>query len=174
MPANKHLSFSIAALLALASVARAQEPASSPGIFVGTRVRVFAPDLRSDRYVGRVDSLDGTTMVLDTAGARIRMGLDMGPVLVDQYRKVAIRIASIERIEISGGRTVRAATARGVALGAIIGGIVWGLGNLPEINPSAKDFVRGFPVGAIVGGVVGGAVGYGLGGESWLPARVPR
>jgi hypothetical protein len=99
MPVLKNLFLSVAAITALANLAPAQEPVPSPPVrspevFIGTRVRVFAPELRSDRYVGRIDSLDATTMVLDTAGARIRMGLDMGPVLVDQYRKVAIRIVA--------------------------------------------------------------------------------
>jgi hypothetical protein len=174
MQARKSVRLVVIALMALPSVSRAQEVVRSSDVFVGTRVRVFAPDLRSDRYIGRIDSLDATTMVLDTAGARIRMGLDLGPVLVDEYRKVAIRLAAIERIEVSGGRTVRGATIRGIVVGALVGGVIWGLGNLPEINPSARDFVKGFPVGAVIGGVVGGAVGYGLGGERWLPARVPR
>jgi hypothetical protein len=161
-------------LAGFAPAVSAQERPISSEIFVGTRVRVFAPDLRSDRYIGRIDSLDATTMVLDTAGARIRLGLDMGPVLVDQYRKVAIRLNAIERIEVSGGRTARGATLRGAFVGALVGGLIWGLGNLPEINPSASDFVAAFPAGAAIGGVIGGAVGFGLGGEKWLPARLPR
>jgi hypothetical protein len=143
-------------------------------VFVGSRVRVFAPDLRGDRYVGRIDSLDVQAIVLDTAGARIRLGLDMGPVLVDQYRKVTIRLAAIREIEVSGGRTARGPTIRGMLVGALTGGLLWGLGNLPEINPGFRDFASGFPPGAIVGAVVGGGLGFALGGERWFPAAIPR
>jgi len=152
----------------------AQEAGTTPWVSVGSRVRVFAPDLRIDRYVGRIDSLDATALVLDTAGARIRLGIDMGPVLVDQYRKVTIRRSAIQRIEVSGGRTARGATIKGLIYGALLGGTLWGLGNLPEINPSARDFLVAFPAGAAVGGFVGGVVGFGLGGERWLPALLPR
>jgi hypothetical protein len=154
--------------------AEAQQQPTSREVYVGSRVRVFAPDLRSDRYVGRVDSLDTQAMVLDTTGTRIRLGLDMGPVLVDQYRHVTIRLSSIREIEVSGGRTTRGATIRGMVVGGLLGGLLWGLGNLPEVNPGAGDFIKGFPAGAVVGGVLGGAVGYALGGERWYRAAVPR
>jgi hypothetical protein len=161
-------------LAVIATGGYAQEASTTPWISVGSRVRVFAPDLRTDRYVGRIDSLDATAVVLDTAGARIRLGFDMGPVLVDQYRKVTIRRSAIRAIEVSGGRTVRGATVKGMVFGALIGGVIWGLGNLPEINPGAQDFIKGFPAGAAVGGVFGAAVGFGLGGERWVPAVLPR
>lgn len=152
---------------------QAQEPGTRE-IFIGSRVRIFAPNLRSDRYVGRIDSLDASAVVLDTAGQRIRLGLDMGPVLVDQYRRVSIPLASINRIEVSGGRTTRNSTIRGAVLGGLIGGVIWGLGNMPEINPGLSDFVAGFPGGAIAGGLVGGTLGFALGGETWLPAMIRR
>ena len=143
-------------------------------VFVGSRVRVFAPSLRSERYVGRVDSLDAVNMVMDTTGARRRLGFDTGPVLVEEYRRVRLQISSIDKIEASGGRTTRRSTIKGLLVGAIGGGLLWGLGNLPEVNPSASDFFKEMPVGLIVGGVVGGGVGYALGSERWLPARIPR
>jgi hypothetical protein len=157
-----------------ATSAGAQSQAAARVVNIGTRVRVFAPDLRPDRYVGRIDSLDAQTIVLDTAGAQIRLGIDMGPVLVDQYRKVTIRLSAIREIEVSGGRTTRGATVKGLIIGALAGGVLWGLGNLPEVNPGAGDFVAGFPPGAIVGAALGGTIGFALGGERWLPARVPR
>lgn len=155
-------------------VSQAQAAESRPEVSVGTRVRVFAPDLRSDRYVGRVDSLIGGVMVLDTAGQRTRLGFDTGPVLVDQFRRVSIRLSAIQAVEVSGGRTTAGATVRGALIGALAGGVVWGFGNLPEINPSASDFIRGAPAGMVVGGVVGGVIGWLLGGEAWRPAPVPR
>lgn len=165
----------LALLLAvLPTTGAAQVSESAPEVSIGSRVRVFAPDLRSDRYVGRVDSLAGGVMVLDTAGQRTRLGFDTGPVLVDQFRRVAIRVSAIQAVEVSGGRTTRGATIRGALIGALAGGLLWGFGNLPEINPSASDFVRGAPPGMAVGLLLGGAVGWALGGESWRPARVPR
>jgi hypothetical protein len=164
----------VALLATPVAVAGAQDAAVRGGISVGTRVRVYAPDLREDRYVGRVDSLGSDVIVLDTAGLRTRLGFDTGPVLVDEYRRVSIRLSSIQALEVSGGRTKRSSTIRGAVVGALIGGLVLGLGNLPEVNPSTQDFLAGAPAGLIAGGLIGGTIGWGLGGESWLPAAIPR
>jgi hypothetical protein len=165
-------------ILALSAVAatnlRAQQADSARGPEVGTRVRVFAPELRTDRYVGRIKSLDGSVMVLDTGEVRTVLGMESGPVLVDEFRRVTIRLATIERLEVSNGRTVRGAVARGLVFGALIGGVLFGLGNMPEVNPDASDFIRGVPVGLVVGSIGGAIVGFGVGGESWRPARIPR
>jgi hypothetical protein len=164
----------VALLVMPAALAHAQEAGAQRGISVGTRVRVYAPDLREDRYIGRVDSLGSDVIVLDTAGVRTRLGFDTGPVLVDEYRRVAIRLSAIEQVEVSGGRTKRSSTVRGAIIGALIGGLVLGLGNLPEVNPSTSDFLEAAPAGMVVGGLIGGTIGWGLGGESWLPAVIPR
>lgn len=158
-----------------ASVGAQRVVAPSPvrEVFPGSRVRVFAPSLRSDRYIGKIDSLSATQMVLDTTGARRRLGFDTGPVLVEEFRHVRLQLSSIERIEVTGGRTTTRSTIKGLLIGALGGGLLWGMGNLPEVNPSAKDFLKEMPVGMIVGGVIGGGVGYALGGERWLPARLP-
>lgn len=165
----------VLAFAAVAPPAAAQEEIEAvPRVTVGTRVRVFAPDLRDDRYVGRVDSLASTVLVLDTARSRTRFGLDLGPVLVDSYRMVTIRLTQIERIEVYGGKTTVAATVRGALIGALAGGLLLGLGNLPEVNPKSSDFLRGAPKGVAIGGLLGGVVGWMLGDERWLPAMVPR
>lgn len=169
----------IAALVIVASVAcitrvDAQSTDSARGPEVGARVRVFAPELRTDRYVGRIKSLDGSVMVLDTGEVRTVLGMESGPILVDQYRRVTIRLSTIEAIEVSGGRTARGAVTRGMVLGAIAGGILFGLGSMPEVNPDANDFMRGVPVGLAVGALGGAVIGWGIGSERWLPARVPR
>lgn len=163
-----------ALLLVPALDAPAQGATIQRGVSVGTRVRVYAPDLREDHYVGRIDSLGSDVIVLDTAGMRTRLGFDTGPVLVDEYRRVAIRLSAIQSLEVSGGRTKSGSTIRGALVGALIGGVILGLGNLPEVNPSASDFVRGAPPGMVLGGLIGGTIGWGLGGESWLPAAIPR
>ena len=164
----------LATTLMSATGIQAQAVDSVRGPEVGTRVRVFAPDLRTDRYGGRIKSLDTSVMVLDTGEVRTVLGMESGPVLVDEFRRVTIRLSTIEHLEVSSGRTVRSAMARGMIFGALIGGVLFGLGNMPEVNPDANDFMRGVPVGLIVGSLGGAAVGFGVGGEAWRPARIPR
>lgn len=141
---------------------------------VGSRVRVFAPTLRRDRFVGRIDSLSAEEMVLDTAGVRRRLGFETGPVLVEQYRRVHIRTDAIESIELSGGRTTRGATIKGMVIGGLAGALLIGFGQLPEVNPGFSDFMKGAPVGLVAGTLIGGIVGYALGGERWVPAELPK
>jgi len=164
----------LAAAITSITTAGAQVPDSSRGPEVGTRVRVFAPELRTDRYVGRIKSLDAAVMVLDTGEVRTVLGMESGPVLVDQFRRVTIRLSTIEAIEVSAGRTARSAMARGAVIGALAGAVLFGLGSMPEVNPDANDFMRGVPVGLIVGGLGGAVIGWGIGGERWVPARIPR
>jgi len=159
---------------ALVSNLGAQTPDTSRGPEVGSRVRVFAPELRTDPYVGRIQSLDGTVMVLDTGEVRTVLGMESGPLLVDQYRRVTIRMSTIEQLEVSGGVTRGGSVIRGALLGAIVGGVLFGLGNMPEVNPDANDFLRGVPTGLVVGALGGGIVGWSIGGERWLPAHLPR
>ena len=164
----------IAATLVLAARLDAQSADSGRGPEVGRRVRVFAPELRTDRYVGRIKSIDGSVMVLDTGEVRTVLGMESGPVLVDQFRRVTIRLSTIEALEVSGGRTVRGTMMRGAVFGALAGAVLFGLGSMPEVNPDANDFMRGVPVGLAVGAIGGAVIGWGVGGERWLPARVPR
>jgi hypothetical protein len=153
--------------------AQAQTVDSSRGPEVGSRVRVFAPELRTDRYIGRIQSLSNSVMVLDTGEVRTVLGMESGPILVDQYRMVSIRLSTIEAIEVSGGRTVKSTVMKGAVLGALVGGVLFGLGSMPEVNPDASDFMRGVPVGLLVGAIGGAVVGWGIGGERWLPAAIP-
>jgi hypothetical protein len=144
-----------------------------PVVEVGSRVRVFAPSIRRDRYVGRIDSLAQGEMVLDTAGARRRLGFEMGPVLVESFRRVRLRNSAVETIEISGGRTTKSSTIKGLIFGGLIGGALIAFGTAPEVNPTFKDYAKGFPVGFAVGGALGGILGFALGGERWHPANLP-
>ena len=113
-------------------------------------------------------------MVLDTGEVRTVLGMESGPVLVDQYRQVTIRLSTIEALEVSGGRTARGAAMRGAVFGALAGAVLFGLGSMPEINPDANDFMKGVPVGLAVGAIGGAIIGWGVGSERWLPASVPR
>ena len=142
-----------------------QMPSQLPRI--GDRVRIVAPTVREDRYVGRVEALPRDSIVLDTAGVRRRLGFDTGPVLVEEFRKVTIPTSAIQSIDISAGRTHRRSTLKGMLIGAAGGAALFGATNLPEINPTFSDFLEGAGVGAVIGGVAGGVVGYLLGGEKW-------
>jgi hypothetical protein len=171
---SRIVTLAVAASMACIASADAQSTDSTRGPEVGSRVRVFAPDLRTDRYVGRIKSIDASVMVLDTGEVRTVLGMESGPILVDQFRRVTIRLSTIEEIEVSGGRTARSAVMRGAVFGALAGGILFGLGSMPEINPDANDFMRGVPLGLAVGAVGGAVIGFGIGGERWVPTRVPR
>lgn len=164
----------LTALMAAGDAAGAQAPEQGRGPEVGTRVRVFAPELRTDRYVGRIKSIDAAVMVIDTGEVRTILGMDTGPVLVDQFRRVTIRLSTIEALEVSGGRTIGGAVTKGAVFGALVGAVIFGLGNMPEVNPDANDFMRGVPIGLAIGAVGGAVVGFGIGGERWVPASVPR
>jgi hypothetical protein len=153
------------ALGASAAAAQARTPPQLPR--VGERVRIKAPSIRDDRYVGRVEALPRDSIMLDTAGVRRRLGFDLGPVLVEEYRRVTIPTNAIQSIDISAGRTHRKSTIKGVVFGALGGAALFGATNLPEINPKFSDFLQGASVGVVVGGVAGGIVGYLLGGEKW-------
>ncbi|MGQ0765053.1 MAG: hypothetical protein ACT4OZ_05230 [Gemmatimonadota bacterium] len=163
-----------AVLLSLIALAEAPAQELPQAVAVGTRVRVFAPSIRRDRYVGRIDSLSQAEVVLDTAKARRRLGFEMGPVLVESFRRVRLQTRAVEVIEVSGGRTTRRSTVKGMIIGGLIGGALIGFGQAPEVNPTLSDYAKGFPIGAAAGLVVGGAVGYALGGEKWLPGRWPQ
>jgi hypothetical protein len=134
---------------------------------VGERVRIQAPSIRDDRYVGRVEALPPDSIRLDTAGVRRRLGFDTGPVLVEEFRRVTIPTNAIQSIDISAGRTHRSTAIKGMMFGALGGAVLFGATNLPETNPKFSDFMKGATVGAVVGAVAGGIVGYLLGGEKW-------
>lgn len=166
----------LGALVVTAPSLRAQRvsPVAAQPVSIGTRVRISAPSIRRERFTGRVDSLDANEMVLDTAGVRRRLGFEMGPVLVESYRRVSVRTSAIEQIEVSAGRTTRRSTIKGILIGGLSGALLIGFGQLPEVNPKASDFLKGAPVGLAIGSVVGGIVGYALGSERWVPGELPR
>ena len=147
--------------------------AQAPTVGVGSRVRIYAPSLRRDLFVGRIDSLTASDMVLDTAKTTRRLGFSAGPVLVEQFRRVHVRTNAVERIELSLGRTTRSAMIKGAVVGGLGGAVLFGLGNMPEVNPDFQDFMKNTPLGFVVGGVAGALIGRMLGGEKWGPARLP-
>lgn len=161
------VALAIVATATQAGAAEAQGIGPSQLPRVGDRVRIIAPSLRDDRYVGRVEGLPRDSILLDTAGVRRRLGFETGPVLVEEFRRVTIPTSAIQSIDISAGRTHRRSTVKGIIIGALAGGALFGATNLPEINPGFSDFIDGAGVGVVVGGLAGGVVGYLLGGEKW-------
>jgi hypothetical protein len=155
------------ATLGAASESRAQVRGPTQLPRVGDRIRIVAPTIREDRYVGTVESLPRDSITLDTAGVRRRLGFDTGPVLVEEYRRVTLPTSEIQAIDISTGRTHKSSTIKGVIIGSVGGAALFGLTNLPEVNPSFSDFLDGAVIGVLVGAVAGGVVGYLLGGEKW-------
>jgi hypothetical protein len=155
------------ALVAVTGAAEGQIRAPSQLPRVGDRVRIKAPSVRDDRYVGTVEALPRDSIMLDTAGVRRRLGFDTGPVLVEEFRHVTIPTNAIQSIDISAGRTHRKSTIKGIVIGALGGAALFGATNLPQVNPGFSDFVNGAAVGVVVGTVAGGVVGYLLGGEKW-------
>ena len=140
----------------------------------GTRVRLRAPSLRREPYVGAVERIEGGEITLDTAGVRRRLGFEMGPVLVESYRRVTLRSSAIEQVEVSVGRTTRGSTLKGALIGGLGGALLVGFGQMPEVNPQFKDFLRTAPIGLGVGAVGGAIVGFLLGSERWAPGELPR
>jgi len=166
---------SLGLAMAVCATPLAGQAASDSGeARIGSRVRIMAPSVRRDRFIGRIDSLTDQRVVLDTTGERRSFGFETGPVLVDSYRRTALQLADVERLEVSGGRTTRGSTIRGALWGILAGTVIYGVGNLPQVNAGLDDFAKYAPVGAVIGGVVGGIVGYSLGGERWVPARFAR
>ena len=164
-------SYAVATLalsLVLPATVRAQAWAE---VGVGARVRLSAPTLRRDRFVGRVDAFTTDSVRLDTADVRRRFGFDTGPVLVDDLRYVTLPRADITRVEVSAGRSTIRSSLLGIAIGGLGGGVISGLGNGSEIeNPGGGGFRGGFKSGFVVGAVVGAVIGYAFGGERWAPA----
>src|SRR5690242_171086 len=103
----RHAALGAAILVGLASGRSADAQFRAPTQLprVGDRVRIRAPSIRDDRYVGRVESLPRDSIMLDTAGVRRRLGFDTGPVLVEEFRRVTIPTSAIQSIDISAGRT---------------------------------------------------------------------
>lgn len=164
-----------APLALVAGAAGTSEAQRSSDLSVGARVRIVAPSIRRERFVGRVEAMPADSIMLDTSRAQRRLGFDTNPVLVEDFRRVTIPVSAIRSLEISRGRTRRRTTILGALIGAGSGAVLFGIADLPEINPTFKDFTEGFLVGSIVGAVAGGVIGFALGGERWdhLPV-VPR
>ena len=156
---------------AQASGASAPSPQGEPFV-LGAILRVAARSLGSEAVVGRVDSLRGEWVVLDTVAPRMDGSLfEANVVPVDQYRFVAIRAQDMRTVDVRTGNSKFGGMIRYGLIGVGIGGLVGALSNGQGINPSGADFLSGFVIGGTMGGVVGGTLGYLTGKDSWL--RIP-
>ena len=145
----------------------APDPHNAPFI-KGAILRITARTLGSEPVVGIVDSLRGDVVVLDTVGPRSAGGLFSGGVVpVDEYRYIAIRAGDMRQVEVREGTSRSSGAYRYGLWGALIGGVVFGVGNSPQMNPSGQDFVNGFIPGAITGAVIGTVYGMYNGRERW-------
>lgn len=161
----------------------AQQPAPAPApadsarpsapFEIGRRVRVLAPVLGFEKVVGVVDSLRDGVVVLDTV-ARGEQGLfGGGPVMVERYRRVAIRVSDVRTVEVSTGRAKLPAMLRYAGIGLVAGAILGGIFNSPQFNPTWSDFRGGMIPGMVIGTVGGAAWGYWRGRERWAPVPGP-
>lgn len=151
----------------------ATEPHNAPFV-KGAILRITARTLGSEPVVGLVDSLRGDVVVLDTVAPRANGGLFGGSVIpVDEYRYIAIRAGDMRQVEVREGTSKASGAWRYGAWGALIGGVVFGLGNAPQTNPSGADFVNGFVPGAITGAVIGTVYGVYNGRERWKKVDGP-
>lgn len=153
--------------------ATAPDPHNAPFI-KGAILRITARTLGSEPVVGLVDSLRGDVVVLDTVAPRANGGLFGGSVVpVDEYRYIAIRAGDMRQVEVREGTSRASGAWRYGMWGALIGGVVLGVGNAPQINPSGSDFVAGFVPGAITGAVIGTVYGMYSGRERWKKVEGP-
>ena len=149
------------------TVAATPDPHNHP-FEIGNVLRVVARSLGPEPIVGTVDSLRGDVVVLDTIAPRQNAGLfNSGIVPVDQFRYVAVRATDLRTVELRTGSSRSQGAVRSGIYGALIGGLVLGVGNLPQRNPGLGDFVGGFAAGAALGGGIGVLIGTYSGRERW-------
>lgn len=179
-----------AALLLVAASARAQcrqEPtrhridarslraAGAERAGIGTRVRLTAPSLRREPFVGRIEAFPGDSVSLDTSAVQRRISFDADPVLVDELRCVTLPRDAVTRIELSAGRSHLRSAAIGALTGGLGGGLFFGLmARNDQTGPTAPSFADGFVNGLVGGAVVGGVVGWLWGRERWVTGRWSR
>ena len=141
---------------------------------MGAVLRVVARSLGSEPIVGRVDSLRGEWVVLDTVAPRLNGGLfEANVVPVDQFRYVSLRAQDIRSVEVREGTSKTGGMIRYGLIGMGVGGLVGALSNGQAVNPTGNDFASGFVVGGIAGAVIGGTLGYLSGKDTWIKVPGP-
>lgn len=136
----------------------------APAIGPGARVRVWTMEL--EKVVGVVQEVTSVTLVLNVD---------------DGARRMSIPLASLTRIETSGGRVPRGQAAWkaarwGALFGAVPGAISLGLQH-EQVGESGSSVPGAVALGAFAGGLFGGMIGAAIGairpGERWQEAVLP-
>lgn len=136
-------------LLAMPTELRAQSTPLAPG----HRVRISAPVIRGESFVGTVESLSADTLVVRSLGARL-----------------AVPLSSLETIEVSRGRASRARAFAwtGAGVGALAGLVLGAVGHASCESDSTcffdDPFSELFAAALVVGGA-GAALGYFIGSQ---------
>ena len=132
-----------------------------PAFDVGSRIRVWGSDMRT--VTGRVEASTSDTLLLQPDGKTVA---------------VSIRVATLTRIDISGGMRSRKTSAwRGARWGAAIGGVpgAISLGLQHEQVGGGTSVAKAAALGAWSGGLFGGLIGAAVGalfpGEKWERVR---
>jgi hypothetical protein len=150
-----------------ASAPSGPSPHNEPFV-LGAVLKIVARSLGSEPVVGRVDTLRGEWVVLDTVAPRMDGGLfESNTVPVDRFRFLAVRAQDIRSVEVRLGNSKVTGIFKYGLIGAGVGGLVGGLSNGQGINPQGSDFLSGFLIGASVGGIIGGTLGYFSGNDHW-------
>ncbi len=163
--------FTTLGLLSIISVAPLAAQAD-PGIPVGTRVRITAPD---------------TTQTAERPGDARRLTL-VGELVAISDSTISLRndatsdeltvpLSRVQRLEVSAGSNRGPSAGKGALIGLVLGGV---LGFATGDDCSSSDFIcfsredvaaGGAVLGAAVGGVIGLIAG---GGERWKATAIPR
>jgi hypothetical protein len=123
----------------------------------GSRVRITAPQLDVQPFVG-------TLVGLGSDGLLVKRGRSHVPTLIPR--------SFVVRLEVSGGRKSQA--GRGTLIGAGVGampGLLLTFGDYNSDTEPSPGVVAA--VGAASGAAVGAAIGWALKSEDWQPAELP-
>jgi hypothetical protein len=142
------------------------------GLARNTRVRLIAPSVRRDAFVGRIDDVVRDSVRLDTSAVQRRVSFDNGTVLVDELRCVTLANAEVAHVDVSRGRAHLKTTMIGLVTGGLGVGVFSGLmvRNDQTTAPNSS-FADGFRSGVPLGALVGGVIGYLWGRERWTRVR---
>jgi len=136
----------------------------APALAPGARVRVWTMEI--EKVVGVVQEVTSETLVLNVD---------------DRDRQMFIPLASLTRIETSGGRVPRGQAAWkaakwGALFGAVPGAISLGLQH-EQVGENGSSVAKAMALGAFSGGLFGGIIGAAIGairpGEDWQEAVLP-
>jgi hypothetical protein len=144
-------------LLTVTASAAAAQYSSPVGLSIGTRVRVVAPAIFPDRTIGTVLTAQNDTIVVRRSGTDATF---------------VVPVSSLQKVEISAGRSRAKWGALGAVVGLFAGGIAGGA-SLAHDDTTGLGAVAGFFAGATLGlggGIVIGAL---AAPERWVNYPLP-